>query len=256
EWRLTDSFALTGGLRLDHHEHYGSHLSPRRYGVWNATDQLVIKGGWSTGFRAPEIRQIAPGYAYTTGGSGCTYGPDGTCGVIIGDPNLRAESSNSYEIGFLWDSYSGFTAGATLFQTDFRDKITNALVLDENGDPARWDVDPNYRLWRSYNIDSPRIRGLELTASWEVTDTLSLRGSYTYTDSRQLSGEYAGFPLARTPKHMANLRADWTTPVDGLNGWVSANYHGEEINAGPRIGTNGREVTINGVTGRKYSPYA
>lgn len=98
EWRIVDNFALTGGLRLDNHEKYGNHFSPRLYGVWSATEELTIKGGVSTGFRAPEIRQIAPGYAYTTGGGGCTYGPSGTCGVIIGDPGLEAEKSTSYEV--------------------------------------------------------------------------------------------------------------------------------------------------------------
>jgi outer membrane receptor for ferrienterochelin and colicins len=54
---------------------------------------------------------------------------------------------------------------------------------------------------------------------------------------------------------MANLRADWVTPVEGLEAWASVNYHGEEINAGARIGTNGTPVTINGTAGRKYDAY-
>ncbi|MEV8657402.1 TonB-dependent receptor, partial [Klebsiella pneumoniae] len=91
--------ALTGGLRLDHHEVYGNHWSPRLYAVWHGSEQLTIKGGVSRGFKAPDIRTIAPGYAYTTGGAGCTVGPTGTCGVIIGDPNLKPETSTSWELG-------------------------------------------------------------------------------------------------------------------------------------------------------------
>lgn len=257
EWRITDTFALTGGLRMDDHEVYGSHFSPRLYGVWHPMEQLTVKGGVSTGFRAPEIRTISPGYAYTTGGAGCSYGPNGTCGVIIGDPNLKAEESTSYEIGAIWDTYSGLTLGATYFYTDFKDKIANALVLDSNGDPVRWDEDPNYRLWYSYNIDDAVIQGVELTATWEATPSLTFRGSYTYTDSEQKTGNYAGLPLARTPKHMANLRADWITPIDGLATWASLNYHGSEINAGPRTGSNGKPVYKDGVVvGREYGDYA
>lgn len=63
EWWLADALSLTGGLRMDHHEIYGSHWSPRGYVVWHANDNLTFKGGVSTGFRAPEIRDIAPGYA-------------------------------------------------------------------------------------------------------------------------------------------------------------------------------------------------
>ncbi len=95
EWWITPDFALTGGLRMDDHEIYGSHFSPRGYAVWHATEQLTFKGGISTGFRAPELRTIAPGYAYTTGGAGCSYGPNGTCGVIIGDPDLQPEKAQA-----------------------------------------------------------------------------------------------------------------------------------------------------------------
>lgn len=263
EWRMTDTFALTGGLRMDHHDIYGSHLSPRLYGVWNPSEQLTIKGGISTGFRAPDIRSIIPGYAYTTGGGGCYYGdqsqrPVGQnpCGVIIGGPDLKAEKSTSYEIGAIWDNYSGLILGATYFYTDFKDKISNARAYDANGDYLLWGEDPYYTVFYNYNIDNAVIQGIELTAEWEATNTLTFRGSYTYTDSEQKTGAYAGLPLTRTPKHMANLRADWSTPVDGLATWASLNYHGSEINAGLRIGSNGKPVYGNGeVIARKYGAY-
>ncbi|WP_414474252.1 TonB-dependent receptor domain-containing protein [Microvirga sp. M2] len=256
EWRLSDAFSITNGLRMDQHEIYGAHFSPRSYAVWHATENLTVKGGVSTGFRAPEIRQIAPGYAYTTGGAGCSYGPNGTCGVIIADENLQAETSTSYEIGAVWDNLNGFTASATYFYTDFKDKISNALALDDAGNPVRWSDDPNYRLWYNYNIDDAVIQGVELAATWRATDTLSIRGSYTFTDSEQRTGDYAGFPLARTPRHMANARVDWVTPVAGLATWAVVNYHGSEIIGGARIGTNGTPVIINGMAGRKYDAYA
>lgn len=255
EWRLTDTFSLTNGLRMDHHEIYGAHYSPRSYAVWHATDNLTLKGGVSTGFRAPEIRQIAPGYAYTTGGAGCTYGPSGTCGVILADPNLQAETSTSYEIAALWDNLNGFTASATYFYTDFKDKISNALVLDNAGNPVRWSEDTNYRLWYNYNIDDAIIQGVELAASWRATEDISIRGSYTFTDSEQQTGDYAGFPLTRTPRHMANARLDWNTPVTGLATWTQVNYHGSETVGGARIGTNGTPVIINGTAGRRYDAY-
>ncbi|WP_246388764.1 TonB-dependent receptor domain-containing protein [Microvirga mediterraneensis] len=256
EWRLTGTFSLTNGLRMDHHEIYGAHYSPRSYAVWHATENLTLKGGVSTGFRAPEVRQIAPGYAYTTGGAGCSYGPNGTCGVILADPNLQAETSTSYEIAALWDNLDGFTASATYFYTDFRDKISNALVLDDAGNPVRWSEDPNYRLWYNYNIDDAIIQGVELAASWRATEAISIRGSYTLTDSEQRTGDFAGFPLARTPRHMANARLDWNTPIAGLSTWTQVNYHGAEIVGGARIGTNGTPVIINGTAGRRYDAYA
>ncbi|MDV2967508.1 TonB-dependent receptor [Nitratireductor aquimarinus] len=258
EWWITPDFALTGGIRMDNHGIYGAQFSPRAYAVWHATPQLTLKGGVSTGFKAPVIRAIAPGYAYVTGGRGCSYGPDGTCGVIIGNPDLEAEKSTSIEIGGLWDSLGGVRLGATYFRNDFKDKISNAMIYKPDGSNARWDEDPNYRLWRFFNIGRAITQGVELTGEWDVRDDLILRGSYTYTHSRQKTGEYAGFPLMRTPQHMASLRADWTTPVEGLSAWGEVSYHGSEVNAGLRIGSKGKPILSSDgskVLARKYDAY-
>src|SRR5690606_36324053 len=98
EWWLTPDFSLTGGLRMDDHKLYGTHFSPRGYAVWHATDQITLKGGVSTGFRAPEIRNIAPGYTYTT---------EKGAGVIMSNPDLKPETSTSYEASLLWDNHAG-----------------------------------------------------------------------------------------------------------------------------------------------------
>ncbi len=258
EWQLRDDFKLTLGLRFSHHDLYGGHVTPRIYGVWDATPALTIKGGISTGYRAPDIRTITPGYAYTTGGGNCRNNTPPSCGVILGNAELDPERTTNFELGAIYEG-SGFTVGATAFHTRFKDKL-----LQERTD-EKWTDGPQYRagdgslhyydIFRNYNVDEAEISGLELTGDWAITDTLSARASYTYTRSRQQSGDYRGFPLARTPEHMASLRFDWQTPVEGLDTWLSANYHGSEINSGLRIGTSGSPVVINGVTGYKYSAY-
>ena len=236
EWKITDDFALTGGLRLNHHQRYGTHVTPRLYGVWNAFEGITVKGGVSTGFTAPELRTVTPGYYYPT---------QQGAGVIPGNPDLKPEESTSYEIGVLYDNYGGFTAGATYFYTDFTNKITNEnthLIIDpETG--AISDPGGNCSsavltgtekcLWRHFNIDGAVIQGVELTASWEATPDLRFRGTYTYTKSRQTSGEFEGEPLTRTPEHQASLRADWTA-TDQLDLWASVNYYGEQISANAR----------------------
>jgi len=254
EWWLTNAFSLTGGIRMDHHEVYGDHWSPRGYAVWHATDTITLKGGVSTGFRAPDIRQIAPGYALTTGGRNCAN--TGGCGVIISAPDLKAERSTSYEVSALFDNMDNLQLGATYFYTDFRDKITNQQVVDANGNNVRWSVDPYYILWENLNIGEAVMQGVELTGSWQVNDTLSLRANYTYTHSDQKTGEYSGFPLVRTPEQMANIRADWRTPIEKLETWVGGNYHGRESNVGLRTGSSGKAIYKNGKEiGREYNGY-
>lgn len=256
EWQLGERLALTGGLRMDRHQIYGNHLSPRLYGVWHASDTLTVKGGVSRGFRAPEIRQIAPGYAYTTGGARCSYGPNGTCAVIVGDPGLKPETSTSTELALLWDNHAGLNAGLTVFHTKFRDKVADVQPLDENGNYLRWSEDPNYRVYYWTNVDKARIRGVELSSRWKPAADWTLQGHYTWTDSKQLSGNYRGYALARTPKHLASARVQWQA-YEALSLWAGANYHGKEINAQLRVGSAGKPViTPDGRTAREYGAYA
>ncbi|PTX01548.1 TonB-dependent receptor domain-containing protein [Pararhodobacter aggregans] len=261
EWRITDSFALTGGLRFDRHSIYGGHFSPRLYGVWHVSEALTLKGGVSTGFTAPTIRLVAPGYYYPT---------QRGAGLIAPNPALRPETSTSFELGAVWEQ-GPLSFSATAFRTEFEDKISNMntgmLVNPDTGsiiDPlggaacnaAAIGAYPGYScLWQAFNIDDAVIQGLELAGSWQIDDTWSMRGTYAFTDSEQRTGDYAGFPLQRTPRHRATLRLDWESVDSSLALWAAATYHGEEIAAGPRIGTNGRPVLINGVEGRAYDPY-
>ena len=90
EWTLTPRLALTLGLRVDDTTSATATTGARAPMPCGAPARpLTIKGGVSTGFRAPEIRAVADGYAYETGGANCNYGA-GLCGVIIGDPEPEA----------------------------------------------------------------------------------------------------------------------------------------------------------------------
>ncbi|MFD2813340.1 TonB-dependent receptor domain-containing protein [Paracoccus aerius] len=88
------------------------------------------------------------------------------------------------------------------------------------------------------------MQGVELTGEWDPISSLTLRASYSFIDSEQQTGDFAGLPLTRTPRHQASLTADWATPVEGLGAWGTVSYHGKEIAAGARIGTNGRPIAF------------
>lgn len=255
ELAITKSLSLTGGIRMDNHQIYGTRWSPRGYLVYKFPHNLVLKGGVSTGFRAPEIREIAPGYAYTTGGGNCTYGPNGTCAVIIGAPDLKPETSTSYEANLHYYGRNGFEGGLTFFRNDFRNQVQNVQQFDANGNFVRWAEDPNYRLYYWTNIDKSRTQGIEANFRWSPIQDLILKGNYTFTDSKQLSGTYKGYALARTPRHMASGSVEWKV-LPRLTTFFRAWYHGQEVNAALRAGSNGTSIpTSNGATVRLYGDY-
>ncbi len=208
EWSLSERLALTAGVRIDDHQQYGSHFNPRLYAVWHASAAWTFKGGVSRGFKAPEIRAVVPGYAYLRRNRF----------VMLGNPDLKPESSTSYELAALWDNHEGLSAGATVFYNDFKDKLSTVTTTET------WN---GYIVMDRVNVDNARIVGAELNGRWAITPAISLKANYTYTDSEQKSGSGRGAPLTLTPEHKAHVGADWRIS-ERLRLWAAANYYGKE----------------------------
>jgi len=226
EWSMTDAFSLTTGLRMNRDENYGTHWTPRVYGVWAATEQLSLKGGISTGFRAPSLRAAVADWGQITGGGGDPA-------VIVGNPNLKPEKSTSQEIGFIWDNRSNLNSSLTVFNTDFKDKITEQRRCVDSGSNGSSITAGNCTIkGEAYkfisdrvNVDKANIRGVEATMTWNVTDAIRLATNYTFTHSTQKSGKFKGHSLNRMPKHMLNATVDWqATPA--MNVWSRLNFRG------------------------------
>ncbi|BCB08897.1 iron-regulated outer membrane virulence protein [Vreelandella venusta] len=214
EWMLTDTWALTGGLRVDDDDNFGSHVSPRLYSVWNATPDWTLKGGVSTGYRSPSLREITPDWGQVSRG-----------GNIYGNPDLKPETSLNKEIALLYANDAGLSGSLTLFHNDFEDKITRiACPVDICTDgPNDFGSDPTYRV----NVDEAITQGVEASLAAPLTDAVSLTASYTFTDSEQKSGQYAGEPLTQLPRHQVSATLDWQVN-SRLSQWTKVSYRGEE----------------------------
>ncbi|MGU5730636.1 ligand-gated channel protein [Aeromonas jandaei] len=220
EWSLTDSFALTGGARMDRDQNYGSHWSPRLYGVWHLDDSWTLKGGVSTGYRSPDLRMSAANWGQVTGGGSLD-------GMLVGNPDLKPETSVSEEIGLLWNGHQGFNAGVTLFNTDFKNKISEVRRCTSKSDPACTLNGHSYDFISDrVNVDKANMRGVESMMDWAINDKWSVSGSYTFTQSEQKSGPLAGNALNQMPRHMVNGSVDWQT-TEELSLWSRVNFRGE-----------------------------
>jgi outer membrane receptor for ferrienterochelin and colicins len=214
EWMLPGNVSVTGGVRLDDDENYGSHVSPRLYGVWGMAPRWTLKGGVSTGFRSPSLREITPDWGQVSRG-----------GDVYGNPDLEPETSVNKELGLYFNAGRDLQANVTVFHNDFKDKITRIACPPSvcPGGPNQFGSDPTYRV----NVDEAVTQGVEAAVSTTLARTLDLTLSYTYTDSEQQSGEYEGEPLNQVPKHLASLQADWRV-TSRLSPWLAVRYRGEE----------------------------
>jgi len=236
-WGLTDSFTLTGGARYDHHNIFGGHISPRIYANWNLTPEWTVKGGISSGYKAPKASDLYDGI---TG-----FGRQSTL-PFHGTPDLQPETSVNSELAVYYSHPDGHNFNATIFSNKFKDKIERGNGIYHCDDPAadsgncadlapEWNqvLGDGYTFSQLVNIDSAKIDGIELAGKYQFTPKLYLRANYTYTDARITSGANEGQPLSGTAKHMANATLNWrVTPQ--FSTYLTAEMRSERFTSTPR----------------------
>ena len=209
QWEINDSYTLTYGTRLDFHEAYGSHWSPRAYLVNTVTDKLTLKGGVGSAFNAPTLLQTSEENVINSCKGDCQ---------VVGNPDLDPETSVSYEISAIYNEATwGIEAGL------FRNDIKN--LIDQDRDNAIGTSPDGRDIFTYKNINKAMTQGLELTAHYDVTESIQLNGAYTYLDTEDKS---TGKELEDRPDHQANVRVTWYA-TDYVDTFLRVNYTGEAL---------------------------
>ncbi|MGO2496401.1 MAG: TonB-dependent receptor domain-containing protein [Vibrio litoralis] len=212
EWYITDDFALTIGFRYDQNTIFDGQLSPRVYGVWSLDPSWTVKGGVSTGYRAPSLTEMDEGWIQESCGGRCS---------VYGNPDLNPETSVNSEMGLYFVDDRDLSANVTVFYSQFKDKIESEFV-DPNCTNSR-SCDRTYT-----NIDDANTYGVESSISKGITETITISATYTYTHSeKNTNDEDDGLPLVQSPEHMVSVNGDWMI-VEDVNSWMRVNYQGEE----------------------------
>ncbi|WP_291076857.1 TonB-dependent siderophore receptor [Hyphomonas sp.] len=194
EFKPVDDLTLTGGLRMDDHETFGSETTGRVAAAWTATDQLVVRASWAQGFKAPSIFQST----YI-----CSF-----CGLTEPNRNLKPETSEAYDIGVQWHSADQrLMLGATLFDQETENLIDFSFT-------AGYD-----------NIAFVESQGVEMVGAYTFTSWLNVSANYTYIDAEDGDGN----ELARLPETSANVTVSFD-PEGPISGAVLVRYNGEEAN--------------------------
>ncbi|WP_148790322.1 TonB-dependent receptor domain-containing protein [Campylobacter concisus] len=221
DYHLTKDFILSTGIRYNYDENYGSHVSPRIYGIYSLNDFFALKGGVSTGYATPDIKQRTQDLALPFAGGR---------GAQLGRSSLKPETSVSYEFGGVYNNNEGFETSLTGFYTSFKDMLSyNPICSRGSVCMHKGKIYPN-GIWESINIGKAEIYGVELTNEWQVTNALRLNQSYVYTKSKQKDGPEAGKTLNNYPLHTFKFGANYELNR-WLNFWSQINYYGRTKNS-------------------------
>ncbi len=170
--RLFDRLDVTAALRFDDAEDYGTETT-WRLGAVLALPEISsrIRASGGTAFKAPSLYQ--------------RFGVIGS--FFRGNPDLEAERSTSWELGWETDIGRYATLSALYFDSRIRDLIN---------------FDPTFSTL--VNVDRARIRGGEFGVTLRPADWLELTGAWTVTEARDTVTDT---PLPRRPRNVASLTA-------------------------------------------------
>lgn len=191
EWKIGDKLLLIPAVRIDHHDSFGTHTSPKLGATYKLSENARVKANWGKGYRAPTLYEL--------------YSQMEKVGMapmpvnVIGNPNLQPEESTNFDFGF--EAEKGKVSGKVSY---YHNKIKNMI---DGGDYDPDKLAQNI-IWSEYiNRGEVEIKGLESEIGYNFDEHWSVRGVYNYLDAKDLE---TGDRLAYRARHNGLLQLTYT----------------------------------------------
>jgi vitamin B12 transporter len=173
--QIGDAFTANLGIRNDHHEEFGDHVTWRGGASYRLPSETRIRGSVGTGFRAPSVNELY-GNTYT-----------------LPNHDLKPETSLGWDAGLEQSLFDGrLSLGGTYFENRIKDMIVN----------------PTYAQYENVS-GTTETWGVEAFFSFEIIENVSLSGNYTWTRARNREISDDRSVRVRRPLHEAALNLDW-----------------------------------------------
>ncbi len=156
QFRPSEKFYSTVGLRRDHHSIAGAYKTGRVTGAYKLDNNTKIRSSFGTGLRFPTLNE------YYFGSS------------VLNRSTLVPEESISFDIGLdkKLPQYN-LTFSATIFNVDYENYIGGWASNTDNG---------NSYVQKNTSADN-YSRGLELSSNWKPKEDLTINLGYAFTKS-------------------------------------------------------------------------
>lgn len=170
------------GIRVEDNEQFGTHTVGQVAVRYQILENTSIYTNWGTAFRAPNLNELYVNY--------------------YGNPNLKPEESESFELGIDQKLPFGLSTGLSMYSN----KVKNLIDYnDKNG----YIID---------NVSKAKFEGVESYINWEQ-DQLFAKLSHSYVKA---TNEETGKELARRPRQSLTLTAGLQNSIYGISTSVSS----------------------------------
>lgn len=200
EWIMSPKVILVTSLRYDDSNKFESNLSPKMGITYKATDDLRFKFNAAQGFRSPTPNQLYQNNSDKQG-----------------NPNLKSETSNSFDLSVERD----FGATTTKF-TVFTNKVSDMITLQPTGVSGEF---------KYQNIKQATLQGVEAELTQPIGDKLFWSNSYTYLEAVDDS---ANTRLTNRPRHKVTSRLSYNDKEGFTANLWADGYSGYLVDTGSR----------------------
>jgi iron complex outermembrane receptor protein len=176
-WTLANDWELTAGIRYDDYSDFGGTTNPRSALVWQPRHDFTSKLMFGRAFRAPAFVEL-----YSINNP-----------VRTGNPNLKPEVINTWELAFDYRATQHLHLAANLFRYDINDKIDYV-------------PNPDGKAIIAQNVSRWNGEGFELEARWKMSAWSSLLANYSYVKATDKGN---GHDIGNYPQQSAYIRTDW-----------------------------------------------
>ena len=192
ELRVGNKLLLIPAVRVDHHDSFGTHTSPKIGATYSMSDNARIKANYGKGYRAPTLYEL--------------YSKMEKSGMapmtvhVLGNPDLNPETSTNFDLGFETE-LGKLNSKVTYYHND----IKNMIDGDDYTGPETL---TNPGIWSKYvNYGKVKISGLETEFGYNFDEHWSLRTVYNYLDAKD---QQTGNRLAYRARHNGLVQLTWT----------------------------------------------
>lgn len=168
ELKIGDKLILFPAVRIDHHETFGTHTSPKIGATYSLSNNSRIKANWGKGFRAPTLYELYSRMA-KSGMMPFTV-------HMLGNKDLDPEKSTNFDISFEAEKKK------TNFKVSYyHNDIENMIDSMDYDGPLKTDSS----LWYQYiNRGEVEISGAEAEIGYNFDEHWSIKGAYNYLDAK------------------------------------------------------------------------
>ncbi|MGE4321648.1 MAG: TonB-dependent receptor plug domain-containing protein [Sphingobium sp.] len=206
-----EGLTLTAGIRNDDHSRYGTKTLFSAGGVWSLPTGTVLRASYGEGFKAPTLYQL--------------YSDSGNMA-------LRPEQAHGWEAGAQQRLLDGrLTLGAAYFERTATDQI---VYIGCSSDPSAplctTPRTPDSRQGYYQNVANAKARGVEIEATAQPAEGLTIEGNYSWMMAEDRSAGTANFGkwLPRRPRHAANGSVHYAWPF-GLTTGAAIRWSGHSF---------------------------